>query len=177
MPEEPVTIVDREVLKVLSVDTRMDIMKLLSDGDRTPSFVAKKLNKSDATIVEHLEKLERAGLVKRIEQPGKKWIFYTLTDRGIGIISSKSRRLVIILTTSLLALAGGFASLNRYFSPPQMLGAKEAVNAPSAGAISETVLNVYPNQLFLFVSVVLFTVAFVGLAFYLKQKSKRYEYG
>src|SRR3972149_8464836 len=100
--EEPVTIVDRDVLKVLSVDTRMDIIKLLSEGGRTPSFMSKKLNKSDATVVEHLNALVKAGLVKKVEQPGKKWVFYTLTDRGYGIIKSKSRRLVIILGTSLI---------------------------------------------------------------------------
>jgi len=90
--EEPVTIIDRDVLKVLSVDTRMDILKELSAGDRTPSDLGKKLSKSDATIVEHLDVLCKHGLVKRIEQPGKKWVFYTLTERGYGIVSSKSRR-------------------------------------------------------------------------------------
>jgi DNA-binding transcriptional ArsR family regulator len=39
--EEPVTIIDKKVLKVLAVDTRMDIMKELSNGSRTPSDLSK----------------------------------------------------------------------------------------------------------------------------------------
>jgi DNA-binding transcriptional ArsR family regulator len=114
MSDEPVTIIDREVLRVLSVDTRMDILKMLSEGARTPSFIGKKLNKSDATIIEHLDKMAKAGLVSRTVSPGKKWIFYGLTERGSGIVSSKSRRLVIILATSFITLLGGAASLSMY---------------------------------------------------------------
>ena len=105
--DEPVTIVDRDVLKVLSADTRMDILKELGQGSRTPSDLSKRLGKSNATIVEHLDTLVKVGLVKKIEQPGKKWIFYTLTEKGQGIITSKSRRLVIILAASFFALVGG----------------------------------------------------------------------
>lgn len=65
--DEPVTIVDREVLKVLSTDTRMDILKMLSKGDRTPSFIGKKLGKTSSTIVEHLDILVKVGLVKKLE--------------------------------------------------------------------------------------------------------------
>jgi DNA-binding transcriptional ArsR family regulator len=114
MRDEPVTIIDREVLKVLSVDTRMDIIKILSEGGRTPSFVAQKLRKSDATIVEHLHALSEAGLVKKTVAPGKKWVFYSLTERGKGIISSQSRRLVIVLATSAIAFIGGISSLFGY---------------------------------------------------------------
>ena len=171
--EEPVTIVDREVLKVLSVDTRMDILKILSEGGRTPSFIGDKLNKSDATIVEHLEKLEKAGLVKRTEQPGKKWVFYSLTDRGHGIISSKSRRLVIILATSLLGIFGGLLSFTQYYvqssysmrAAPSLMAGKE---------LAQTVQTVQPTLLYL--SLILFAISFFGLAFYFIQKSKRYKY-
>jgi DNA-binding transcriptional ArsR family regulator len=114
MRDEPVTIIDREVLKVLSVDTRMDIIKILSEGGRTPSFVAQKLRKSDATIVEHLHALCEADLVKKTVAPGKKWVFYSLTDRGKGIVSSHSRRLVIVLATSAIAFIGGISSLFGY---------------------------------------------------------------
>ncbi|MBI2110422.1 winged helix-turn-helix transcriptional regulator, partial [Candidatus Woesearchaeota archaeon] len=95
--EETVTIVDRNILKVLAGETRMDILKELSKGSRTPSDLGKMLGKMDSTIVEHLEALMKVGLVKKIEQPGKKWVFYTLTEKGDAILSKKSRNLVIIL--------------------------------------------------------------------------------
>jgi DNA-binding transcriptional ArsR family regulator len=168
--EEPVTIVDREVLKVLSVDTRMDILKMLSEGARTPSHLSEKLNKSDATIVEHLEVLVKAGLVKKVEQPGKKWVFYTLTERGKGIVSSKSRRLVIILATSTLALLGGFASFFQHYTQFGYFATREEmVKAPLAGA--QNVVSA-PLPTYLYLSIALFAIGLAGLIFYFYQKSK-----
>jgi DNA-binding transcriptional ArsR family regulator len=167
--EEPVTIVDREVLKVLAVDTRMDILKQLSFGGRTPSDLGKKLKKSDATIVEHLDVLCKAGLVKKVEQPGKKWVFYTLTERGKGIISSKSRRLVIILATSFLALFGGFTSFLKYSIQSNYFTAMKAP-ALEAGAEAGTVATQTP--VFLYLSVALFAFSIAGFIFYIWKKSK-----
>src|SRR5205809_404219 len=101
--EEEVTIVDRDVLKVLAVDTRADILKQLSGHALTPSDLSKKLGKSDPTIVEHLNFLVKFGLVKKIVRPGHKWVFYTLTEKGESIVSSRSRRSMIVLSASLLA--------------------------------------------------------------------------
>lgn len=123
MSDDPVTIVDRDVLKALSADTRMDIMKALAEGRRMPSWVARKLGKSDATIVEHLKALERAGLVKRTSAPGKKWVFYSLTEKGDGIISGRNRKLVIVIALSILVVFAG-ASMFAHYSLPGQDGLK-----------------------------------------------------
>jgi DNA-binding transcriptional ArsR family regulator len=175
---EPVTIVDREILKVLSNDTRMDILKILSEGERNPSFVAKKLRKSDATIVEHLQTLEKAGLVKKTVSPGKKWVFYSLTEQGRGIVSSKSRRLVIILATSFIAFAGGAMSLGRYYAVWSQSFGAEAARAPLAGAedIATTAVPLLQQPTtFLYVSAALsfVGVTLLGFYFYKKLKTKR----
>jgi uncharacterized secreted protein with C-terminal beta-propeller domain/DNA-binding HxlR family transcriptional regulator len=119
MADEPVTIIDRDVLKALSADTRMDILKALAEGRRMPSWVARRLGKSDATIVEHLKALERAGLVKRTSAPGKKWVFYSLTDRGEGIIGGKGRKLVIVIALSILVVFAGASMFAHYATPGQ----------------------------------------------------------
>jgi DNA-binding transcriptional ArsR family regulator len=168
--EEPVTIVDREVLKILSADTRMDILKELSVGDRTPSDLGKKLSKSDATIVEHLNVLCKHGLVKKIEQPGKKWVFYTLTERGYGIVSSKSRRLVIILGTSILAFFGGIFSLMQYSSQVGYLAAKQEIAKAPLAEGTKIISTLFPS--YLYISVMLFVIASVGFVFYIYKKSK-----
>jgi len=177
MADEPVTIVDREVLKVLSSETRMDILKLLSEGGRNPSFVAKKLGKSDATIVEHLQTLAKVGLIKKTVSPGKKWVFYSLTERGQGIVSSKSRRLVIILATSFIALAGGFVSFGRYYATRfYYFGAMEAARAPSVEKVFGEAL-ISQSHILLYISVVLFAIGLtlLGFYFYKKPKTKRME--
>lgn len=175
MEEEPVTIIDRDVLKVLSVDTRMDILKILSEGSRTPSDISKKLNKSDATIVEHLDTMMKAGLVKKVEQPGKKWVFYTLTDRGKGILSSKSRRLIIILSTSLLALFGGMLTyLQTYNQSTQYAATGEAAPQVLYKAVNQTVAQqlLQYQPILLYISLILISVGALGLVFYSFQKIK-----
>lgn len=164
--EEPVTIVDRDVLKVLAVDTRIDILKELSKGNRTPSDLSKKLDKSDATIVEHLDTLCKVGLVNRIEQPGKKWVFYSLTERGEGIIKSKSRRLVIILSISIIALIGSFTSAGKYLSQFSFYGSMKVLETNViAGSITI-------QSLFLYLSIGLFVLSTVGFLLYIFKKLK-----
>ncbi|MBS3055217.1 MAG: winged helix-turn-helix transcriptional regulator [Candidatus Aenigmarchaeota archaeon] len=168
--EEKITLIDRDVLKVLAADTRMDILKILGEGARTPSDISKKLKKSDATIVEHLEVLTKAGLVTKVEQPGKKWVFYTLTDRGQGIISSKSRRLIIILSTSILAIA---ASVGTYFyqgqTSFQAIAQKEA--APLASNAAGTTTSIVSQSPYLlYASEFLLVAGFIGIVYYLIER-------
>ena len=166
--EETVTIVDRDILKVLAVDTRMDILKELFHGSRTPSDLSKMLKKSDSTIVEHLDTLIKAGLVKKIEQPGRKWIFYTLTDRGYGILSSKSRKLVIILVTSLISITGGFITSTLYSS--QRFVAPNIGGAEGLKVSQNVVANV--PQLYNYIPLLLFTIGVAGILFYSYQITK-----
>jgi DNA-binding transcriptional ArsR family regulator len=156
--EEPVTLIDRNVLKVLSAETRMDILKELSDGERTPSHIAKKLNKSNATIVEHLDVLCKVGLVKKIEQPGKKWVFYTLTERGNGIVSNKSRSLVIILSLSMLCLIG--SSFGLFFKYVPIVGVFQAPASAESDVIVRSAPVIYWPE-------ILFVIAMAGFIFYI----------
>jgi len=75
-------------LKVLSSDTRLDILNELKERPTTASFLSKSLNKHVTTVSEHLEKLQHAGLVEREEKPGHKFVFYSLTQRGRRIVGA-----------------------------------------------------------------------------------------
>ena len=77
---------DSGLYRALSSETRMQILNTLMEGERTPTDISSKLNKSKATIVEHLDKLREADLVEKIEVDGRKWVFYKLTPRGKSII-------------------------------------------------------------------------------------------
>jgi len=170
---EPVTIVDRNVLKVLSVDTRVDILKELSEGDRTPAYLSKRLKKSDATIVEHLDILCKAGLVKKIEHPGKKWIFYTLTERGEGIVSSKSRRLVIVLGISILSGAAGLTGfITHTLSNGRFASAETLQKAGETAQIVTAPVEQAATPWLLYLSILLMALSVMGATFYLSQKIK-----
>ena len=77
---------EEEIYKVLSSNTRREILSTLQEGERTPTDISYKLNKSKATIVEHLDKLMEAKLVEKIEADGKKWVFYKLTSKAKSLL-------------------------------------------------------------------------------------------
>lgn len=180
--EEPVTIVDRDVLKVLAVDTRMDILKLLQKGERMPSYLSKELGKSNPTIIEHLDALQKAGLVSKLVQPHKKFVFYTLTEKGQGILSSRSRRLVIVLSSSVVSLFASafftFLASTIQYSPfraaaPKQL-AQEAFSTASEVAEQAILPQASPLQPginpYLIIAIVLFVLAVVGFIYYFRQR-------
>lgn len=82
---------DPTIYRALSSDTRLGILNVLTEGDRTPTDISYKLQKSKSTICEHLEKLQEAELVEKIEREGKKWVFYKLTSKGKIILRNQSQ--------------------------------------------------------------------------------------
>jgi DNA-binding transcriptional ArsR family regulator len=104
--------IDRKTLKALAGDTRLDILKSLSYRRKMPSELSKELNLAPSTIIEHLNKLEEANLVKR-EETGHKWIYYSLTDEGENLIKpSIPVQFVLVLSISLIVIFAGFVYIN-----------------------------------------------------------------
>src|SRR3989344_8883832 len=173
--EETVTIVDRNILKVLAGETRMDILKELSKGSRTPSDLGKMLGKMDSTIVEHLEALMKVGLVKKVEQPGKKWVFYTLTEKGEAILSKKSRKLVIILSVSIISFIGGLVSFILAAQQRNLMGFDESQVKIQESVLATTqAVPLQTQQPFLlYLGIFLLSVGILGLVFYLIKNYKR----
>ncbi len=77
--------IDRQTIKALSADTRVKILKLLSERRRIPAEISRQLDLAPSTVVEHLQKLEQSGLVKRNETEHK-WIYYEITEKGLSLI-------------------------------------------------------------------------------------------
>lgn len=75
-------VLDAATEKLLDNPTRAGIMEELSSADKIPTDISAKLGKSKAAVVEHLAALSEAGLVERIATPGKKFVFYKLTQKG-----------------------------------------------------------------------------------------------
>ena len=102
----------RKTLKALAADTRLDILKSLSHRRKMPSELSKELNLAPSTVIEHLNKLEEADLVRR-EETGHKWIYYNLTEKGESLIKPKVPiQFVIVLSVSLVVIFAGFVYLN-----------------------------------------------------------------
>jgi DNA-binding MarR family transcriptional regulator len=100
--------IDRKTLKALAADTRLDILKSLTHRRKMPSELSKELNLATSTVVEHLERLEEANLVRR-EETGHKWIYYSLTEKGESLIKPRIPvQFVLVLSISLIVIFAGF---------------------------------------------------------------------
>ena len=167
---------DEEMFKALVSDTRRNIIKTLSEGDKTPTDLSRMLKKSKSTIVEHLEKLVNVGLVEKMERPGRKWVFYTLTRKGESYVSKKSHRLVIILSMVFLSLIGGSLSLVKHLSQPSYRMAnipEKGLEAIANGGAAADAMTSGTSPLFLYLSIGLFVLALIGIFVIIIMRRKR----
>jgi DNA-binding transcriptional ArsR family regulator len=114
---------DLNLIKAISSDKRIDILKLLNKGRKTPTDIAKELQLSTPTTLEHLDKLIENDLVQRIDE-GRKWKYYSLTNKGELLVNSNNSkreipvRIFITLGIGLLMLLIPFTMYNPFL--PQM---------------------------------------------------------
>ena len=83
--EGPRVTLDQASFRALASEVRVEVLKKLDERRMTVTDLANALDLSKPTLLEHLEKLQAAQLVKRIDE-GRKWIYYDLTGRGKKIL-------------------------------------------------------------------------------------------
>jgi DNA-binding transcriptional ArsR family regulator len=159
---------DRETFKALASDTRLDILKTLDGKHLGLNELAGVSNLNKATLHEHLTKLHEAGLIKRTERVGHKWVYYTLTWKGESLLHPENAKIVVLFTTTFVALSLGIIQLIWYIRGSVVEPASEfrMSNASGGGPLvldkSPGVIQaVYQNPLYLYIAVgcfVLFTV-------------------
>ena len=98
---------NRAIIKALSGKARLKILKMLAKQKRMPSELSREIGISPSTVVEHLQNLESAGLVMRIET-GHKWVYYTPTEKGRYLIQPRvPLQLVLTLAAGLIITSFG----------------------------------------------------------------------
>ncbi|MBI4015442.1 MAG: winged helix-turn-helix transcriptional regulator [Candidatus Aenigmarchaeota archaeon] len=118
--------IDRETIKALASESRLNILKNLSERRKMPAELQKSLGLSGSTIIEHLNILEKNSLVKRVET-GHKWVYYELTEKGQSLIKPRfPTQFVIVLALGVVFAFGGAA---RFFSSLSSLSAPFAEKA------------------------------------------------
>jgi DNA-binding transcriptional ArsR family regulator len=105
---------DRETFKALASDTRLDILKALDGKNLGLNEIANISNLNKATLHEHLAKLNEAGLIKRNERDGHKWVYYKLTWKGECLLHPENTKIVVLFTTTFVALWIGIIQLIWY---------------------------------------------------------------
>jgi DNA-binding transcriptional ArsR family regulator len=97
MPE----VLDKNTIKALSTDTRQEIMKMLAKRPYTASEISKITSRHVTTVTEHLEVLEKSGLIRRKDSTNK-WVYYELSDKGEHLFKPQFYSWVVVLSLSAL---------------------------------------------------------------------------
>jgi len=96
---------DQKAFKALAASTRVSILKHLKSRRYTQSELAELLDLKVPSIKEHLQALEKAELVKKIEE-GRKWKYYELTAKAKAILDPERKQIFITLVVFLLSANG-----------------------------------------------------------------------
>lgn len=140
--EQTITI-DKETFKALAADTRVKILKFLDTRRHTQSELSASLSLSVPTIKEHLDALEKAKLVSKIEE-GYKWKYYELTEKGKCVLDPERKKVWIILSLLILSFASGIVGMfAKYFKPVGMMAVQKSSIAE--GAMMEKALEAAPT--------------------------------
>lgn len=145
---------DINAFKALASDTRLDLLKTL-DGKRMSLkeiSVATKLNK--ATLHEHLTKLNEAGLVKKNERTGHKWVYYTLSWKGECLLHPENSKIVVLFSATFVAFWIGVIQLLNYakgrvvnFTYPVLSNEDSSIWKGNVSGFNNTTMPQYAEEL------------------------------
>ena len=148
---------DQESFKALASDVRVGILKRLDVRRETVTDLSNLLSLSKPTLLEHLEKLQAAGLVRRVDE-GRKWIYHVLSDKGRKILHPERVAITLVLASAVvLAAIGSFYAILAGGVLPAGSRTDNTTAAPG------TALSTFPGPNYALYAIVAFVIA-AGLA-------------
>jgi DNA-binding transcriptional ArsR family regulator len=172
--------VSRDLMKVVSADTRTKILRFLDQRQMTASELSKTLDKHVTTVTEHLDLLERSNLIERMERPGRKWVYYKLTRLGKQILHPQPYKVILVLTLSFLSLGLGTFMMPQEFRIGQQFAAvssqlKETTPALGGNLENSSPVSVQPDYSRFVISLAFIGASLFGVVYSAKQiiKSSR----
>ena len=168
----PKITLDQESFKALASDVRVGILKRLDVRRETVTDLSNLIALSKPTLLEHLEKLQNAGLVKRVDE-GRKWIYYELSDKGRKILHPERVAITLALSAAVvLAMIGAayvLLSMSAQMAAPARLANETALPNALQSAATGLALVVFPFVLSAFCVVVA-----LGLRVYGEHRRERF---
>jgi DNA-binding transcriptional ArsR family regulator len=164
---------NRDAFKALASDTRLEIIRTLDGQKMSLTDLCKKTNLNKATLHEHLHKLTEAGLVKRIQREGHKWVYYKLSWKGESLLHPENTKIVVVFIVAFTTLIAGFTQMYLYVSSrilPDSTKEFGMLNVPSSDTVEQTSrsvgeTSVIPADIWLYAAVVCFLIFIVLLVF------------
>ena len=173
-------VIDKKILKALSVDARQEIIKKLSKRPYTASELSKLINKHVTTVTEHLKNLEEAGLVKKNPSENK-WVYYSLSNKGERLFEPKYFTWIIVLSISFIAFIGGLGSI---FFNQNNYATQTAEKSMPAGAplvqeasqeVAQRATDASSPDLTTAIAIIIISVAIVGMIYSIHRIKKTRE--
>lgn len=105
---------DADTFRALASSTRLTVLKALDERRKTLTELSRDLDLNKATVHEHMQLLTAAGLVRKRDDEGRKWIYYELTWTGQRILHPEATTTFnLLLGLSVAAAGGGVFMLGR----------------------------------------------------------------
>jgi len=117
--------------RLLSSDSRVQILKLLDARAMTGTELGKTLALEKSTVHGHLEKLAEGGLVARREDD-RLWVYYELTPRGRRLLHPPRAGFTLLLSGSLISAGAGLAIAAAWVVGMASAPMREQASAPTA---------------------------------------------
>jgi len=171
MPPGPSITLDQDSFKALASEVRVEILKRLDERRATVTDLSTLMALSKPTLLEHLEKLQAAGLVKRMDE-GRKWIYYELTGKGHKILHPERVTIIVSLCLSILLAGAGIAAVAAGYIWPGGSAGMGTVYSGTAPARALGIPHVAAPILFGF-GLVASALWFIAFAIYYKQLGDR----
>ncbi|MCX8178399.1 MAG: winged helix-turn-helix domain-containing protein [Candidatus Aenigmarchaeota archaeon] len=146
----------KEIVAAMSSKTKFEIIRHLSKGQKTPTDISRALGKAKSTIVEHLEELVELDLVQKTEQPGRKFVFYSLTKNGYRLLESKPKIENFVMFGSFLSILAGIVLV---------MSANKSVNRLYAASAESTQINYIP--------ILFFVIGAIGIIYLIFRRLKK----
>lgn len=133
---------DVRSFKALSADARVSILKHLRSRRYTQSELADLLNLKIPTVKEHLQALEKADLVRKIDE-GRKWKYYELTDKSRAVLNPESKSIFIVVGLFLFSALAALFSFQKYLEQPISILSQKVLPAQETVMAKYTLTNVF----------------------------------
>ena len=166
----PKVTLNKNDFKTLASETRMNIIKVLDGKKLSLNDISKKTNLSKMTLHEHLEKLIESDFVKKIQRPGHKWIYYTLSWKGKGLVHPENNKVVIMFCLTIFTITVGIiGSLKCIYEYVMFMGSQpyNPIKGPK-----HPILNLDTNFVILTIIFIITSIFLIWLTFKIYKANK-----
>ena len=80
---------NKHIIKVISSNTKFNILKLLNEKEQGTKHLAKQLNLSQPTVTGHIKQLQQLNLIVRKQREGHIFVTYAPTQIARQLFNTK----------------------------------------------------------------------------------------